>query len=63
METAPHDGTRVLLDFGYKYGCSIVVAFWGSYHPNAPGAECWRVDWTRAKLPQADRWHYLPAFD
>lgn len=47
MSQAPKDGTRILV----WWEDSIeerhwAVVFWGKYHPNSPGKDCWRLDYT-----------------
>lgn len=46
IESAPKDGTRVLVCAISKNRISVYlpqVAFFGTYHPNAKGKQCWRA--------------------
>lgn len=54
MDTAPKDGTRVLVT-GSRY--LPVAAFYGVYHPNAKGKPEWRVCPSGHRL---DPTHWMP---
>jgi len=67
IETAPKDGTPVLVcvagydatdRFGWR-GRAPFTAFFGTYHPNAPGAPEWRDD-SGHRRPYITHWMPLP---
>lgn len=58
IETAPKDGTLVLLCDAVLYeprtGC------WASFHPNVPGKECWRTSAIGGHRLNPSHWMPLP---
>jgi hypothetical protein len=44
IDTAPKDGTRIMLCVHPNPLYTPVVGMWRSFHPNAKGKECWRND-------------------
>lgn len=62
IESAPKDGTWVLVCIDRLYlinGFTPQVAYFGTYHPNTPGAECWRNS-QRHVLAEPTHWRPLP---
>lgn len=61
LDSAPTDGTRIVLYCGFGY--PAVVVFFGIFHPNSPGKPCWRVDYTNQPVHfsgEQARWRPLP---
>jgi hypothetical protein len=54
IQSAPKDGTKIMAT-GRFY--SPITIFWGTYHPNAKGEPCWRVDGSRHKFAPT---HWTP---
>lgn len=62
IETAPKDGTAILVCFADHYdtnGFLPVAVRWRSYHPNAKGKECFR-DSSGVKVTVITHWMPLP---
>lgn len=64
IHSAPCDGTSVLVGYGTATLAHLdpVVGFYGNYHPNSPGKQCWRCSHTRAKIYEPLYWMPIPGF-
>ena len=59
IETAPKDGTLILVCNQHPNLYAPESAFWGTYHPNAKGKEHWRAGCMRTKV-YPTHWMELP---
>lgn len=59
IETAPKDGTSVLVSDG-KNGWSVAAAAFRTFHPNAEGVKTWRTYHGHRLTPKF--WMPLPPF-
>lgn len=62
IETAPKDGSIILACWNEHYASNGFMpqsVYWGTYHPNAPGTECWRNS-ARHKAGPFSHWIPLP---
>lgn len=62
IETAPRDGTPILVCYGPRYdsnGFLPVAVRWRTFHPNAKGKEAFRNS-AGCKVERATHWMPLP---
>ncbi len=48
IDTAPKDGT--IIRFYRGNGNAPESVYWGRFHPNSPGKDCWRLNYTNQPI-------------